>query len=339
MDYRSIIAALAAGVMLVGCSTQGASPGRSTLDPQTNVGPSSHTDRHQKQYYYFVLYPTGVDLYTGEPRLVRVVGNTDTPAAIAVDGKGRLFVANDKANNVTVYAYKGKTLLQTVSDGVAQPRAVAVDSSGTLYVANKSDVTVYKGARLKNAYKLHVKTVNTVTVDQNNNVYFRTVANNQPELLVYAPNAKSPKVVITEGVASDGPVTVGSDGTVFVGNRSKNASCGKSSVTEYRVGATSPSLTVTDGICDPSAITLDQANDMLIANYYGNNVDFYAAGSDHPSGPIFTKNVVKPVGVFNNEDNYYILSYAGLGVYVGSSYRRVATPAHSSVLLPALEAN
>lgn len=76
------------------------------------------------------------------PKL-EITNKVDLPAALALDTKQRLYVAND--GNVTVYAAYGSKLIRIMSAGLHAPRALAVDGLDDLYVAdNVNDtVTVY----------------------------------------------------------------------------------------------------------------------------------------------------------------------------------------------------
>ena len=78
---------------------------------------------------------TSGDLYVGTTHDVLVYAKIGTkllrsvPAgfayALAFDGSGNLYVANELFNTVTVYAPNSDKLLQTISKGVTEPRALA----------------------------------------------------------------------------------------------------------------------------------------------------------------------------------------------------------------------
>ena len=60
-----------------------------------------------------------------------------TPAGLAVDASGNLYVANDGANQILIYnsTYAQQTT-KTITNGVSEPVAVALDQYGNLWVAN-----------------------------------------------------------------------------------------------------------------------------------------------------------------------------------------------------------
>jgi sugar lactone lactonase YvrE len=68
-----------------------------------------------------------------------------SPAAVAVDSAGNLYVANvgpHRPGSVTVYAPGTKTVLRTIADGIDEPVSLAFDYSGDLYVSNEKSGTV-----------------------------------------------------------------------------------------------------------------------------------------------------------------------------------------------------
>lgn len=73
-----------------------------------------------------------------QPPIGTIVNGVSTPAGIAVDSGGSLYVANMGNNTVTVYP-PGKTSPSTTyTDGVSTPQGVAVGSDGTVYIANET---------------------------------------------------------------------------------------------------------------------------------------------------------------------------------------------------------
>jgi hypothetical protein len=88
----------------------------------------------------------------------RIKAGLETPVALAVDSKGRLYVANSpnslKATGwVSVYSAGARKLLRKITQGIDVPASIAIDPSDNVYVANyfAGTVTVYSpgGATLE----------------------------------------------------------------------------------------------------------------------------------------------------------------------------------------------
>lgn len=86
------------------------------------------------------------------------------PMGVAVDGKGNIWVANNKTNNVTELSYQG-TVLNTFPVGNA-PNEIAVDPSGNLWVTNYTDQTVVELAGVGNAQTTG-SIINTFSIKNN----------------------------------------------------------------------------------------------------------------------------------------------------------------------------
>jgi hypothetical protein len=94
------------------------------------------------------------------------------PLSSFVDASGNLFVANEGADNVLVFA-PGSTSPSKTLSGLTSPSAVAVGSDGTVYVAEFSQnavVEVDPGARSPSR-KLSIVSPEGVALDANDNLY------------------------------------------------------------------------------------------------------------------------------------------------------------------------
>jgi hypothetical protein len=151
-----------------------------------------------------------------------------TPAALAFDTAGNLYVANTFGGSeycgkilggtVTVYAPGNGSPLYTISpsQGICTPFRLALDSSGNLYVANgppgaeePSSVTVYVSGSntLMRTITQGVNGPQAVTLDHSDNLY---VANSTGEdVTVYAPGSTSVLQTISNGISYPESLAIG----------------------------------------------------------------------------------------------------------------------------------
>jgi DNA-binding beta-propeller fold protein YncE len=73
--------------------------------------------------------------------------SVDKPTAVAVDGAGRVYVAESMSNRVRIFAQGGGLLTEIT--GLAKPISVAADPAGRIYVGSawQGSVSVYDGSR------------------------------------------------------------------------------------------------------------------------------------------------------------------------------------------------
>jgi hypothetical protein len=72
----------------------------------------------------------------GYPKIGAITDGVSSPADVAVDGYGTLYVANE-TGTITIYPAGSTSPSLTISNGLEQPQGVAVDASGNVYVANR----------------------------------------------------------------------------------------------------------------------------------------------------------------------------------------------------------
>jgi NHL repeat len=152
MNVRLRVAAATLAATLAACS--GAS--------QTGAGglPSAPSERstytpakaHSAHYVYVSSQfdsQGAVFVYSTKGRaqlpVATITNGISTPAGLAVDAGGSLYVANSGNSTVTVYAPGEVTPTKTYSDGISTPTGVAVGSDGTLYVSNETGSGSYTG--------------------------------------------------------------------------------------------------------------------------------------------------------------------------------------------------
>ena len=242
--------------------------------------------------------------------LLRSISNKN-PRAMAFDRTGNLYVADDAANTVTVYAHGTDSILRVITDGLSAPNSLAFDASGNLYVSNNKNqsVTVYApGSRL---------VLRTITdgvngphdVIFNKRGYLFVGNNGSNRITVYPPGGQN---VIRTIVTHNGPVALAFNGAqdLFCVNNFN--------VTVYRPGETEPYRTITDGISLPSALAFDSSGDLYVANWGSNmfrsTIAIYAPGSSSPRREI-SNGISYPLSlVFDASDDLYVANSAANSV-------------------------
>jgi hypothetical protein len=73
----------------------------------------------------------------GIPQIGTIKDGISTPFGIVVDAQGNVYVANQNAGTVTVYAPGTTSPSLTISGGLQSPVGLAVDTNGDVYVGNQ----------------------------------------------------------------------------------------------------------------------------------------------------------------------------------------------------------
>jgi hypothetical protein len=163
------------------------------------------------------------------------------PLALAFDGAGNLFVANQAVNTVSRFAPDATTPSATLT-GLDAPRALAFDSTGNLFVANTGGPT-----------------------DEGTTV--SKFAKDALAQLTAAPSATLTGLNLPVALAFD------SAGNLYVGKLIGTT------VSKFVPGATTASATLT-GLNGPVALAFDSAGNLFVANKTGNTVSKFAVSVD-----------------------------------------------------------
>lgn len=282
------------GIVLTACSSSFNTDGSSIVDAPTQRAAGRGT-----LYVADAHAVTAYDLVNGT--FLRSILNTG-PTAMAINGRGNLFVANFQANAVSVYAPGATSPWRVITQGLDGPRALAFDRSGDLYVANNlgKSVTVYapgSGTVLRTI----TDRVNGPEALVFSKAGYLFVGNNgSSQITVYRPSGELIRTIITH----NGPLALafGRTGYLF--------SVNNFNVTVYKPGGTTPYRTITDGISLPSTLAFDNGGNLYVANWGANmfrsTVSIYAPGQSIPSREI-RKGIGYPLSmVFDSTGDLYV---------------------------------
>jgi DNA-binding beta-propeller fold protein YncE len=246
--------------------------------------------------------PSTVTVYApGSTSVLRTISQgVNTPAALAIDGTGNLYVANPAdypskgPSTVTVYAPGSNTVLRTISQGVDFPDALALDGSDNLYVANTNanTVTVYASGKtsILRTITQGVADPLALALDASQNLYVancgKCLSSGTDTVTVYAPGRKNVLRTISDDVNRPNALAFDASGSLNVANYGcPSPFCRKiheyapSTVTVYAPAGKSVLRTISQGLKEPYRLAFDGLGNLYVGNYGNNHVTVYAPRS------------------------------------------------------------
>ena len=268
MNYRSMIAALAAGVMLAGCG-QGGAAGFSVAEP------------------------------TSMP-FTSVTG-----AAVKKSSKEILYVANSIRNNIATYVVgKAKPRL-TIEAGLFHPLSMATDASGNLYVGNSGRTGVFEyKARTAEPFLTLKKNVNraaSVVLGSTGTLYIASAANNT--VLICAPGKKRPSQILTQGLATPASLALDSAGDIYVSNDPNPEQNG--SIVVFSSDGKTVLRTLTEGVSGYTLLAVDHNDNLYALSSWSSTLTEYAASSSEVLRTIKTESSPDAIAI-DSENNVYV---------------------------------
>ena len=246
------------------------------------------------------LVVTGPPATAGAPATFTTVNlsytplsGTATPAAVAVDSFGNVFVADKQgtAANTAIYRLAvsgGKVLSQTtVASGFTNPVSLAVDGAGNVYVADSGTPAVYKltpGAT--GAYTQTPLTTSftpaSVATDPAGDVYVQDQATGA---VVEIPVSGASSVSVLTGLSESSGLAVDNQGNVF------SADSGTASVVEVERNAYSFNFGTNESITFDGTLTNAGTLAATGSNPATNTTNFNVVGGSS-NGCTFTSSVM-----------------------------------------------
>jgi sugar lactone lactonase YvrE len=243
--------------------------------------------------------PSTVTVYAPGSESVRrtITAGLTLPTALAFDGFGNLYVANNGGNTVTVYAPRSKNVLRTISQGVQFPTALAFDNKGNLYVANQGNngfntITVYAPGKTT-----VMRTIShgiffpvALAFDASENLYVVNCGrcyggSSGDSVTVYARGSNVLMRTLSD-VSTPHALTFDDSGDLYVANLGcPTTRCKKyheyahSTVTVYHPGSNTKFRTIREGLRYPIRLAFNELGDLVVLNE-GIDVTVYAPGGD-----------------------------------------------------------
>lgn len=279
MDTRTWSRVLSAGVTLAfiaGCSGNSGS-----LNPSQNAAPAggfrmlpgpvvsgpilvplvaprrtlirpAHVRRHET-LFVADLFNSIVDMYDPRTPNPTPIGSITTgissPAGLAVQKGGTLYVSNIGNSTLTVYP-KGQTSPSvTITNGVSGPYGMALDSKGDIFISNLNNNTVvgYMAGQTSPFESIDFSSLGQpvgVAVDGNDNVWVACDSSNA--VFEIPAGTSTPQNANLTGLAGPIGISFGKSDEMYVSNFSGN------DVNVYAYGTTTPSEIITNGINGPT---------------------------------------------------------------------------------------
>jgi len=215
---------------------------------------------------------------TVDPGSVTSIGTgLKTPASVALDVTGDLFIADSESNTVWEIT-AGNTTPVSIGTGLSAPEGVATDGAGNVYIADTGNsrivmVPVVSGALSNSAQTVLVSGTTSIagstlkspaglSADAQGNLYIADTGNNR---IVFLPqnNDWDVNLAFTLGSGFNSPLatTATTSGLVYIADSGD----GKVYSIPYP-GATAPLTLVATGFNDPSALRTDAAGDLFVVD-------------------------------------------------------------------------
>jgi streptogramin lyase len=222
--------------------------------------------------------------YTATPAL-------NSPAGLAIDGSGDIWVANNAGNSLTEFGSDGSYIQTVTTGGLKGPSQIAIDGSGNLWVSNFASgintISEFSSSGVANSSSPFsgggLTTPEGLAVDAQGHLWVaNSGANILSEFNVSNGSPVSSTGITTASLDSPDFVAVDDNGDVWITNS------GNSSVSLWQPGFGSlyTGFPYSDGgLNSPRGVAIDSNNNAWIANR-GANVasEFANTGPDSSSG-------------------------------------------------------
>jgi DNA-binding beta-propeller fold protein YncE len=351
MNYRFLVfTAIVTTATLAGCGASEPPIGASAAIPQSNAirhaqGPMELAYSRQSAKKQWFLYLGNMEgslskfkVYPlGGSRPIRSFSRSWNVYAIAIDPWNDVYTTNAFVSDTEITAYTpgGKAVLLNFGNGFGAPMGLAFDKQGNLWVADTVNIEEYAARSAKLLRIVKVRGCYSLATDSSDKVY--VACGGYPrkgKIEVFAPRARRPFRVITQGIDRASALMFDRSGNLFVANCSPCYSYGKKqggSITVYAPGSGVPSRTITDGIDWPIAMAFDGDDKLAVLNsplYQKGSVTVYGSAS-HPTQTI-TKGIGSPTAIaVDPSGNVYV---ANLPVAGGKGYSITVYGAGGSLL-------
>jgi streptogramin lyase len=289
--HRTIVAG-AALAFAAGCSgtalapraSQGAllgplvaGPRVESLVPRQPNAPRGWPDKKKKKKEILFVADGSSGVLTYNPKMANgaptgsITTGVVTPAGVAVDKHGTLYVANEGNATVTVYPKGHDSPSLTISSGLSSPYGIAVDSKGDVFVSSlgTNHITAYAAGSTMayetidfSAYGQAVG----VAVDGKDNVW--VACDNANSVFIIPAGTTSVQNAHLSTLAGPIGISFGPRDKIYVSNFTVPK------VNVYVYGTTTPSAIIADGLTAPTLNGITSVGSLFQANQDDNVVGY-----------------------------------------------------------------
>jgi hypothetical protein len=276
VNYRSIIAALTASIILASCDNTGALPGRNAVEAGTVTTVASQTDAGRHTLYILNTAnpdPT-VAVYTDNGKtLLRTIdlGPAATVGVpeLAVDSKQRLLASN--GGSLNIYNDRGAKLVKTLTQSSGWNK-LTLDSSDNLYAScGARDLCEHAMARQKVTRRLKNTAPLVVATDRFGDVAIGTA---DRSVLVYPPTGTTASWKLSS--ISAYALAFDQAGNLYVADAS--------GIGVYAPGTSTPSRTIELAFSYATSLYFDSSGNLYAVVYFDGifTIQVYAPGGSRP---------------------------------------------------------
>jgi sugar lactone lactonase YvrE len=256
---RSVsLSGLLAAFVLAGCAGSTPQPFVASGVTESKIAGNTGAVRGDASYNIFILEnnPPRIVEYSRdcEKLIADFPTGTVDPEGIAIDKKGKIYVANGNDDEITTYVNQ-KRSTPTIRSGISFPVAVTVGNNGEIFVANSetNTITTYDSKGLQQRLTIHkaLEDPQGLSVDDSGKLYVTNELANQ--LNTYAATGRETHPTI---IHLDGPFgVVATKSYIYVANSEGGTigvytSKGKLYHTDY-------------GFTEPTGIALTPAGEVI----------------------------------------------------------------------------
>jgi sugar lactone lactonase YvrE len=248
---------------------------------------------------------TGAAITVDPGTVTKLSGSPTSPAGVAIDSNGDVFVTDSSANTITKYPAGGgaATPIATGSLTLSAPNGIAVDGAGDLFIADAGNNRVVEipalGGTLAtssaSALNVTLKSPQGVAVDRAGDLF---IANTGGNSLVYVPQVNGTlQVALAQnfGTSLNAPsaVTVDPNGSVYI------AETGNTDVLSFAAPfGSAGQVMVESGFGNPTGLATDASGSLFVADTKNGTITRFANVGGNLSTSLFAgSSVVAPFGV------------------------------------------